>query len=201
MLKHRNAREHRDWRASLVRRALLTNTVYPRVEASPHRQPWPSRLSPKAALGRGAGRGRRWGLQGPLGGLWSGAFPQGAGQPGEPGVGCLLLVRDAAWRLCSTDAETGVCGLCPDLDKPCLFPPCCQKPYLKFLPLCATKSRWECYLCGYCQLLSRQHRSQEQDHPVQDLCGPWGADPRGWSPGPLPRVRDTGTLRSAGRAG
>lgn len=45
LLKHMNAGEHRDWHMSLVRRALLTNTVYPCVEASPHRQPQPSRSS------------------------------------------------------------------------------------------------------------------------------------------------------------
>lgn len=34
MLKHINAREHRDWHVSLVRRALTASTVYPRVGAS-----------------------------------------------------------------------------------------------------------------------------------------------------------------------
>lgn len=78
LLKHVNAREHRDWHMSLVSRALLTNTVYPCVEASPPRLPQPSRFSiaqsrgacPRRMLGAGAaGRGRQGvcAAEGPLG--------------------------------------------------------------------------------------------------------------------------------------
>lgn len=62
LLKHMNAREHRDWHVSLVRRALLTSTVYPCVEASPDRQ---LRLSCSSTMQRGGLLPRRL--------LWVGA--------------------------------------------------------------------------------------------------------------------------------